>query len=116
MNPKYKASWLRALRSGKFQQGQKFLKQLQLGSGQSLHCCLGVLCEISGVPSTYDPQWNYFYYEGKYGTLAAPIAKEMGITDRQLDELVYMNDGLRDYEEHGPRTFAQIADWIEENL
>ena len=37
--------WVKALRSGKFKQGKKLLKQTD-HNGKVSHCCLGVLCEI----------------------------------------------------------------------
>ena len=40
MDPEMKARWIAALRSGKFQQGQKALRE-----GDGL-CCLGVICEL----------------------------------------------------------------------
>jgi len=37
--------WVKALRSGKFKQGQGTLKQFN-SRGVAQHCCLGVLCEL----------------------------------------------------------------------
>lgn len=37
--------WIKALRSGKYKQGQSFLKQYN-EKNQPRHCCLGVLCEL----------------------------------------------------------------------
>ena len=37
--------WVKALRSGKFKQGQGTLRQFNK-KGQAQHCCLGVLCEL----------------------------------------------------------------------
>ena len=37
--------WVKALRSGKFNQGTGTLKQYN-SKGQPQHCCLGVLCEL----------------------------------------------------------------------
>ena len=37
--------WVKALRSGKFKQGQGTLKQYN-SKGKAQHCCLGVLCEL----------------------------------------------------------------------
>ena len=37
--------WIKALRSGKYKQGQGALKQ-STESGDTYHCCLGVLCEL----------------------------------------------------------------------
>lgn len=37
--------WVKALRSGKYKQGECYLKQHHY-NGKSSHCCLGVLCEL----------------------------------------------------------------------
>lgn len=37
--------WVKALRSGKYKQGQRYLKQFN-SKNQPRHCCLGVLCEL----------------------------------------------------------------------
>lgn len=37
--------WVKALRSGKYKQGQGVLKQTN-GKNVTYHCCLGVLCEL----------------------------------------------------------------------
>lgn len=37
--------WIKALRSGKYKQGQGTLKQYD-SKGNAQHCCLGVLCEL----------------------------------------------------------------------
>jgi hypothetical protein len=41
VNPDIKARWLAALRSGQYQQGQKYLKV------NDRFCCLGVLCDLA---------------------------------------------------------------------
>ena len=47
MDKKLKAKWVKALRSGKFEQGQKALR---IGN---TYCCLGVLCEVAEFKSTH---------------------------------------------------------------
>lgn len=37
--------WVKALRSGKYKQGQGLLKQTTI-KDKTYHCCLGVLCEL----------------------------------------------------------------------
>lgn len=48
LNPKDKAAWVKALRSGKYRKGAGSLKQ-RLVSGKMAYCCLGVACEIGLV-------------------------------------------------------------------
>jgi hypothetical protein len=43
MKPEVKQMWLEALRSGKYKQGKR-----QLRDGNKF-CCLGVLCDLSGL-------------------------------------------------------------------
>ena len=38
--------WVEALRSGKYKQGEGFLHS----ESNNTYCCLGVLCEIEGIP------------------------------------------------------------------
>ena len=45
MRKEVMVKWVKALRSGKFKQGQGTLKQFNK-KGQEQHCCLGVLCEL----------------------------------------------------------------------
>lgn len=45
MNKKVMKKWVKALRSGKYKQGQGTLKQYK-SKDQAKHCCLGVLCEL----------------------------------------------------------------------
>lgn len=97
MNPKYKASWVRALRSGKFRQGRGELYRC------GKRCCLGVLCEISGVPRIGHT------YGGEIHILSRRLLEEFDLSSDDVDRLVRLNDV-------GERSFRFIADWIEENL
>lgn len=45
MNKNIAKKWVKALRSGKYKQGDGYLKITDC-SGDSCHCCLGVLCEL----------------------------------------------------------------------
>lgn len=48
LKPKWKKKWLEALRSGEYKQGRRRLKT-KLSDGSYEYCCLGVLCEITGL-------------------------------------------------------------------
>lgn len=41
MNPEVKEQWLRALRSGEYEQGRRYL------NNNGKFCCLGVLCDLA---------------------------------------------------------------------
>lgn len=45
MDQEIKAQWVEALRSGEYHQGTGRLHHIS--GGQSLYCCLGVLCELA---------------------------------------------------------------------
>jgi hypothetical protein len=102
--------WCEALRSGKYKQGKGALKR------DGSFCCLGVLCDISGIS-----KWNDYSalntYLGRDGILPESVQEWAGMGS-QLGELPVapdlseLNDGNND--EHG-KTFAEIADIIEKN-
>jgi hypothetical protein len=103
VNPKYKGSWVHALRSGNFKQGRGALHDLTNGS----YCCLGVLCKIAGVPErinrdhsgTFDKQSVF---------LSDRLLAEFDIPGELETKLSNKNDC--------GASFAEIAAWIEENL
>ena len=101
MNKRIKAKWLKALRSGRYKQGHNRLYE------DREYCCLGVLCKAMDTPIR------------KYaGFLSGDILAKAGITGQQESRLVGLNDG---HHSHSggyiePKTFDQIADWIEAHL
>lgn len=121
MNPEMKAAWTAKLRSGEIKQARGVLQE----SDGSM-CCLGVLCEISGVGEWVDDSdddWGeepFFAYEvGDYRKSAQPpkaVLDAVGLpatpavvyNDTKVD-LWYLNDQYH-------LTFEQIADLIDEQL
>jgi hypothetical protein len=106
MNPKVKARWLRALRSGKFKQCRGVLRQ-----GDTF-CCLGVLMELAKRSKVIQD------YIHTHGTLSSEVVVWAGLKNR--DPLISpsgsatkYNDGIGD---ELPRSFEEIADLIEKNL
>lgn len=124
MDPEVKGKWLEALRSGRFQQGEGFLKD-----GNGCNCCLGVLAEINNVPIRVDEDSNIAFEfprgvelcSGSYDDLEdnslyidvhqTPIGY-CGIDKNARNALINRNDGVG----HKKHDFNQIADFIEENL
>ena len=104
MNPDMKKKWVEALRSGKYVQGSGSLRYTTYSGAK--HCCLGVLCEITGYKNS--EAYDRFH--------------EVGLNDDSIQTLWRMNDTAQIEELPLPlanRTkysFNQIADWIEENL
>ena len=102
MDPKLKAKWLVALRSGQFPQGKGYLHR------DEGFCCLGVLAMVSGH--------ELEKIEGLACLESADLdlAKSIDDSDRSVKmKLENMNDGAEGERKH---SFAEIADWIEKNL
>lgn len=90
MTKKVKTTWLKALRSGKYKQGEGFLKF------NNEYCCLGVARACG---------------------LGVKKSEEQLLTDDFLPQhtqtaLACMNDGTNE----SKKSFKQIANWIEKNL
>ena len=118
MQTELKTKWIEALRSGEYRQAQGILKDV---SG-SAYCCLGVLCEISGIGSFEDSEYcleltpeqqaEYDYDEEMAyaeGELSLPMLDSFGLNSTQQSTLIQMND-------NDLSPFNEIADWIEKNL
>lgn len=108
MNKKIKAKWLRALRSGKFKQGQQTL--CAKTDDDYEFCCIGVLAHIA-----ISAPWAQFGYEHTFEgngenttTLSSKILRRVGLKDDIQTKLIVMNDN--------GKSFKQIANWIERNL
>lgn len=111
LNPDLKQNWIAALRSRKFTQTTKRLKD------DTGHCCLGVLCEISPDVKFVEVHGEHYAiwihdtpgYETKRDAEPPPA---LGLKESEKNRLIRMNDGT-DGEDH--HTFEQIADYIEKN-
>lgn len=94
LNQKFKRKWLTALRSGKYKQGEGVLKV----KGKQEFCCLGVACDIAGIP------------RGKVCGLGLPseLSKELQLRLPPFfrDEAFGGNDKCDDY----MRTLASMND------
>lgn len=101
MNPEWKEKWIKALRSGEYEQGRNRLRR------DGKYCCLGVLCDISGMG-----KWEENTYMGSESVLPYELAEKMGITqwgDLSFGiTLTHLNDT--------GRSFGDIADTIERSL
>lgn len=97
--------WIKALKSGDFKQAHNELTNRNEG-----FCCMGVLCEIEGLPkksSNYkfpckdecNKVWHHF----------VPPAGWLGLTGEQINKLAKLND-------HWDWTLPQIARWIQKNI
>lgn len=111
MNKELKTKWLEALRSGKYKQGKTALRTVR-----DEFCCLGVLCDIVAPDKWSKPtkNTNYYIHMNTGGipsfSLYPGYEQELapGEASQPLGILIKMNDS--------GKTFAEIANWIEENL
>ena len=103
MDPAIKAEWVKALRSGNYDQCNGYLR---LGNS---FCCLGVLCDI-GARKAWDKHGNYTTPNGELRSACLPsfIGDYVGLSSDDALALSTMND--RGW------TFDAIANHIEENL
>lgn len=110
MNKLVKRKWVRALRSGEYQQARGTLFKDEAGK-VTHHCCLAVIM-AEMHPSSYDGRSAYRYIDvGEDqvdGMVADDLATQWGLDQDSQDVLAKMND------DGSP--FPDIADWIEENL
>jgi len=112
LDPEKKAKWLAALRSGNFKQAYNFLYDKTGG-----YCCIGVyMQEVKGYKrhaSDSDdcfPQLSQEYPTESSTCTPSWIScmEDEGISKDQTHNLAHMNDN--------GKSFAEIADYIEENL
>jgi hypothetical protein len=87
--------WVKALRSGKYQQGQRYLKQ-RLDEKTVAFCCLGVLCDILDVPS-------------QMGTLSSTVFEYDQIFNQILPPHVIKKAGLRSAEGHYGKNGSSLS-------
>lgn len=120
MSPDLKAKWVEALRSGKYKQGKRALRQITDAEGECF-CSLGVLCDVSEKgewrPSEFDK--NFFKFVSTHGDghtevesggfVHGMLRRECGLDYGAETDVIEMNDWQE-------RSFAEIADYIEANL
>ena len=104
-------TWLTALRSGHYEQGQGFLRQ-----SPSRYCCLGVYMDINGggewcvVDTPYDDIPKQYQYTSPIGNSAGELPLDarasLGLSTLEHGWIVLLND-TEGY------TFEQIADTLE---
>jgi hypothetical protein len=121
--------WVKALRSGKYKQGQSWLKQYDK-KGQEHHCCLGVLCELyndemkkkhkKSLNSKTLEDWNVTRISFNKNDQGLPslVKKWAGMKDSLgyfIDSNDKMGQCLADMNDIG-RKFKTIANTIEKNV
>jgi hypothetical protein len=104
MKPAVKKRWVKALRSGEYEQTQARLHD------EDGFCCLGVLLDVE---HSFDWEWDEYAkcwcIDGNHIHLPGfEFNHEYKLSVSEEETLAGMNDD--------GCTFPEIADWIEENL
>lgn len=111
MNKDIRDRWVKVLRSGKYPQIRGRLRDDYEG-----RCCLGVLCDAGD----FGGEWvdGFYEYRGVYCETSLPstIIEELELNSQVIVTLIDMNDGKGAEFSGNRRTFAEIADYIEQNL
>ncbi len=116
MNKTLMKKWAKALRSGKYKQGRHSLR-----NKNDTFCCLGVLCDISGMGEWTGDDKTVFSISGKQGIVTAtsclpyvleneitPPMNSLGHREDVESELIRIND-----DDINPASFEEIADVID---
>ncbi len=98
MKKELKERWIAALRSGEYKQGNSYLRH------DNNYCCLGVLCDIEGVP--FSDNQGYCFNSGDVRTAFLPnnFLSDYNLPYNYAKRLAAMNDAGKSFEE--------IADFI----
>ncbi len=111
MDPAIKAKWVKALRSGEYEQTRQ---RLHDSTG---YCCLGVLCDLHAkeTGNAWKPvcptAGEVLMYCDKIGELPLPVQVWAGLADAVHHEMHLVN--LNDAEQ---LSFPEIADEIERDM
>lgn len=98
--------WTEALRSGEYQQGIRFLNK------DGRFCCLGVLCEVSGVHKKRHPDGETMY-EGWTCILPGSMVEAAGLCSNLGDLGLNGSPSLTELNDSNDFTFDEIADVID---
>ena len=94
--------WIKALRSGEYQQGQGRL--CRSATDGPKFCCLGVLAEVLEIPKVREGE-VYLYKDRGSMILTSEEYSKVGISERMASDLMAMNDS--------GKTFEEIAEYID---
>ena len=100
MRRELRDKWVKALRSGEYKQGRLRLRDIKTNS----YCCLGVLCMVDKAEIRDQDR------DGE--ELSAKYLKDLNWEVETMSILTSINDGIG----QNPRSFLEIADWIEKNI
>ncbi len=106
----FKKAWVKALRSGKYNQAVGSLREMMDDDGKIGHCCLGVACEVVGarINMAKSPGFIDNWRAIKGISKVPSILRGTGSENDVVDTLAGMNDS--------GKTFKEIAIYINKNL
>ena len=123
MNARVKKMWLKALRSGEYEQGKGYLRNLD----EDTYCCLGVLCDLAikdGV--VINESESTFSYPHPRVSLYDGVCSMLPYNVREWAQLEYSDPRVRNgndpnwtlagLNDSNNYAFNDIADIIEEQL
>ena len=127
MNQDVLKKWVAELRSGKYNQGEGHLMQID-DDGDEHFCCLGVLCEIAldeGVPNlerVYNEDARRYFYNEREDFLPEPVIEWVGFNSKNPGVPYVQSDDDSETVDDKPLSelndeglsFAAIADLIEQ--
>lgn len=83
------SKWIEALRSGDYKQGNRLLRDIE-----DNYCCLGVLCEVMGVP--VEPKGSLYLYDQHPDILPPYIFSDTPLNSRSgAFSGIYVCEGTR---------------------
>lgn len=111
LKPEVKTLWVKALRSGEYEQGRGRLR-----SSDNKFCCLGVLCNLHAQahPEFAAKQTNPTNYDGRESYLSVSVMEWAFKPDR-LTRIENTYISLANMNDRGA-SFKTIAKFIEETL
>jgi hypothetical protein len=100
-----KQLWLKALRSGDYEQCTGALRK------GNCYCTLGVLCDVSKMHNWYETYSGKYVYDGPMANAIIPIdlVLRAKLTGSLISEINRLND-------REAKTFKEMAYWIEKNV
>lgn len=112
-----RAKWVKALRSGKYKQGEGVL----FDKKTKAYCCLGVLCNVAGIkPVTSKTAKGVSLFDGAENTAPQTAMDFVGLSTEggafdDLEQKYYkdITNALWKLNDEHRFTFKQIADVIE---
>lgn len=110
MKQSYAKKWVKALRSGKYKQTQKKLKD------ETGYCCLGVLCEVAGKKFTNRNGTYYVSRTDNSGTVPDVVKKQTELYSTiGLVKNGSITESLSQFNDDRNWSFKKIATYIEKN-